>query len=155
MGFLINELQQQEKMTRLVLILGLEITPPCQREKQGNSPHTSLLSAVTFFSTSLRYEAFQRFSLSQVPGVVSHVRLGYLLFARISILPWQREVCFCSPFPFVSSCIGCFDFAHNLGLLWAPAGRALMVMRNKSRLRPPTDCLAASFAAKPQTKCSR
>lgn len=117
--------------------MSLEITPPCQREKQGNSPHTSLLSAVMFFCTSLLYEAFQSmYSLSQVPGVVLHVRVGYSLFARISILPWQGKVCSCGPFPFVSSCIDCFDFAHHLGLLWASVGRAPMVMRNKSRLCP-------------------
>lgn len=138
-GFL-NELQQQEKITRLGLmlpILGLEITLPCKREKQGYSPHSSLLSAVTFFCTSLHCEAFQSlYSLSQLPGVVSHVRVGYSLFARIYILPWQGKVCFCNCFPFVSSCIDCFDFAHNLGLLWVPVGRAVVIMRNRSRLGP-------------------
>lgn len=118
-------------------ILGLEIPPSCQREKQGNSPHTSLLSAETLFCRSLHCEASQSmYRLSQVPGVVSHVRVGYSLFARISILPWQVKVCFCSPLPFVSSFIDCFDFALNLGLLWAPVGRAVMVMRNKSSLCP-------------------
>lgn len=118
-------------------ILGLEITPPCQRKKQGSSPRSSLSSAVTLSCTSLHYEAFQRvYSLCQVPGVVFPARAGYSVFARISILPWQEKVCFCSPFPFVSSCIDCFDFTRNLGLLWAPVGRAVMVMRNKFRLCP-------------------
>lgn len=138
-------------MTRLGLMLpiwGSEITPPCKREKQGNSPHTSLLSAVTFFCTSLHSEAFQSlYSLSQVPGVVSHVRVGYSLFARISILPWQGKVCFCSPCPFVSSCIDCFDFGFNLGLLWAPV---VAVMRNKSRLCPQLIILSLHLRQNPK-----
>lgn len=63
--------------------------------------------------------------------MVSPVSVGCSFFARIFILPWQGKVCFCSPFPLVSSCIDCFDFTHNPGLLWAPVGRAVMVIRNK------------------------
>lgn len=121
---LMHELQQQENQTRPGLwspILGLEIIPPCQRKKQGCSPRTSLPSIVTLSRTGLHYEAFQRaYSLCQVPGVVSPERAAYSVLARISILPWQAKVWFCSPFPFVSSHIRCFDFTRNPGSLWAP-----------------------------------